>query len=177
MPLMVGIIVRTYGWIILLGSEGLINKFLIVFHFTDYPVRLLYSQTAVLIGMIEIALPFMVLPLMSSIQSIDVSQEEAAAVLGANRLQVFYKVILPLSKPGILSGSLLVLTLSLSALAIPMFLGGPRQNMIAVLIFQQIRTTFNWPFGSAMAMILMAIVFLILFFYLKIFRVRESGKP
>ncbi len=170
MPLMVGVVVRTYGWIILLGSEGIVNKFLLGIGIIDSPVRILYTEGAVIIGIVEILLPFMVLPLMSSIQKIDISQEEAARVLGATRITTFYKVILPLSVPGMISGSLLVLTLSISALSTPLFLGGPKNIMIAVLIWQQMLTVRNWPFGSTMAIILMVVTSAIIMFYLKAVR-------
>ncbi len=166
-PLMIGVIVRTYGWIILLGSEGIINKFLVAVNIVSSPIRLLYNQGAVVVGIVEVLLPFMILPLMSSIQSIDISQEEAARIMGANRIQTFFKVLLPLSIPGIVSGSLLVLTLSISALSTPIFLGGPKIMMISVLIWQQMLTAFNWSFGSAISIILMIVTGLIIVFYLK----------
>jgi putative spermidine/putrescine transport system permease protein len=171
---MVGVVVRTYGWIILLGSEGIVNKFLLGIGIIDSPVGILYTEGAVIIGIVEILLPFMVLPLMSSIQKIDISQEEAARVLGATRITTFYKVILPLSVPGMISGSLLVLTLSISALSTPLFLGGPKNIMIAVLIWQQMLTVRNWPFGSAMAIILMVVTSAIIMFYLKAIRVKTT---
>jgi putative spermidine/putrescine transport system permease protein len=169
-PLMIGVIVRTYGWIILLGSQGIINNLLMALHIVSDPVRLLYNEGAVIVGIVEVMLPFMILPLMSSIQNIDVSQEEAARTMGASRTKVFFKILLPLSIPGIVSGSLLVLTLSISALSTPIFLGGPKMLMVAVLIWQQMLAAFNWSFGSAISMILMVVTGLIIVFYLRAIR-------
>ncbi len=168
MPLMVGVMDRTYGWIILLGTEGIVNKILVFLHIIGEPIRILYTETAVVVGIAEVLLPFMVLPLLSSIQKVDPALEEAATMLGANRLYSFVRVVLPLSIPGLLSGSLLVFSLSMGALSTPLFLGGPKNQMIAVVIWQQMLTTFNWPFASAIAAILVLLSFIIVTMYLKV---------
>ncbi len=167
-PLMVGVMDRTYGWIILLGTEGVVNKLLMALQLVSEPIRILYTETAVVVGIAEVLLPFMVLPLLSSIQKVDPALEEAATMLGAHRLYTFARVVLPLSLPGLLSGSLLVFSLSMGALSTPLFLGGPKNQMIAVVIWQQMLTTFNWPFASAIAAILVIFSFVIVTLYLKI---------
>jgi ABC-type spermidine/putrescine transport system permease subunit I len=168
MPLMVGVMDRTYGWIILLGTEGIVNKILLFLHIISEPVRILYTEVAVVVGVAEVLLPFMVLPLLSSIQKVDPALEEAATMLGTHPLYTFVKVVFPLSLPGLLSGSLLVFSLSMGALSTPLFLGGPKNQMIAVVIWQQMLTTFNWPFASAIAAILVVLSFIIVTLYLKV---------
>ncbi len=154
-PLLVSVVIRSYGWLALLGEQGVINGLWTRLPFVSGPLPLLFHAHSVVIGLTQVLLPFMVIPLMSSIQNIDPAQEEAAVGLGAGPLQVFRELVLPLSLPGLISGSLLVFTAGMSAFAIPVFLGGPRQASMAVLIYQQMVFTFNWPLGSALAILML----------------------
>src|ERR1700724_4434110 len=126
MPLMVSTGIRVFGWIVILGRKGLINEALLGLGFE--PIKLLYSETAVVIGLVNIFMPFMVLPLLASIERIAPSLEEAAQNLGANWLQMFRRVILPLSLPGRISGSLLVYSISISPFVTPALMGNSRER-------------------------------------------------
>jgi len=160
-PLMVGIIVRTYGWIILLGREGLVNNLLIGLKFTEEPVKILFSHTAVVVGIVEVLMPYMVLPIVSAIQKIPVSLEEAASSLGANKWYVFVHILIPQSLPGVLSGAIIVFTLTAGAIVTPALLGGPKIHTMGTVIYQLMISTLNWPFGSATSFILLVMEFTI----------------
>jgi len=160
-PLMVGTVVRTYGWLILLGSEGIISRVLHWLHLIREPVSFLYTEGAVVTGIVGVLLPFMVMPLTSSIQKISVFEEEAAIILGASPAKTFARVVLPRSLPGLTSGALLVLTLALGAFATPLFLGGPKHTMATVLIWQQMLAVMNWPLGSATSVLVMLVTLVV----------------
>lgn len=167
-PLMVGIMVRTYGWIVLLGRNGFVNNLLVALSIIHQPVQILFTGTAVLIGIVEVLLPYMVLPIVSSIQKIPFSLEEAASSLGANRWSVLYRVVIPQSLPGIISGSILVFTLTAGAIVTPALLGGPQIHTMGTVIYQLMVSTLNWPFGSASAFILLFTEFIIVLLFINI---------
>ena len=154
-PLLVSVVIRSYGWLALLGDQGIVNGVWTRLPFANGPLPLLFHGYSVVVGLTQVLLPFMVVPLMSAIQNIDPAQEEAAVGLGAGPWQVFRAIVFPLSLPGLISGVLLVFTAGMSAFAIPVFLGGPRQASMAVLIYQQMVFTFNWPLGSALAVLML----------------------
>lgn len=156
-PLMTGEIVRTYGWIVVLGSEGLINRFLIALGAIHHPLKLLNTQTAVVVALVHILLPFMVFPLISSLASQDPDLLRAADTLGAGRLRAFLEVTLPLSRTGIMVGSLLVFTLAAGAVVTPTLLGGKNVEMLGQMIYDLVLHTLNWPLASACASILLAL--------------------
>jgi putative spermidine/putrescine transport system permease protein len=155
MPLLVSVVVRSYGWMILLGDEGVINTAWKQLPFAQESLRLQYTPQAVVVGLAQVLLPFMVIPLMSAIQNIDPALEESATSLGAGPFRIFFRLIVPLSVPGLISGTLLVFTTGMSAFAIPQFLGGPSQMCMANLVYQQMLFTFNWPRGSAVGMLML----------------------
>jgi putative spermidine/putrescine transport system permease protein len=157
-PLLLNLVVRTFGWIALLANRGLINETLAALGWIETPVRLMFNFTGLLIGLTHIFLPFMVLMLVSTIQTIDRSVEDAARVLGADWGSTFVRVTLPLSIPGILSGSILVFVLTISALVTPRLLGGPTYKVMSTLIYDQFMALLNWPAGSAMAVLLTGMV-------------------
>ena len=161
-PLLLNLVVRTFGWIALLANRGLINETLSAVGLIEGPLRLMFNFTGLLIGLTHIFLPFMVLLLVSAIQTIDRSVEEAARVLGASWSETFLKVTLPLSTPGILSGSILVFVLTISALVTPRLLGGPTYKVMSTLIYEQFMSLLNWPRGSAMATILTVVAIAII---------------
>jgi putative spermidine/putrescine transport system permease protein len=140
----------------------LINETLSAVGLIEGPLRLMFNFTGLLIGLTHIFLPFMVLLLVSAIQTIDRSVEEAARVLGASWSETFLKVTLPLSTPGILSGSILVFVLTISALVTPRLLGGPTYKVMSTLIYEQFMSLLNWPRGSAMATILTVVAIAII---------------
>jgi putative spermidine/putrescine transport system permease protein len=157
-PLLLNLVVRTFGWIALLAQNGLVNQALGALGLVHAPVKLLFNFTGLLIGMTHIFLPFMVLVLIGAIQNIPVDVEDAARVLGASWGATFVRVTLPLSAPGILSGSILVFVLSISALVTPRLLGGPTYQVMSTLIYDEFLQRLNWPAGSAQALLLTGIV-------------------
>ena len=153
-PLLLNLVVRTFGWITLLANRGLINDTLIGLGVIETPIKLMFNFTGLLIGLTHIFLPFMVLVLVSAIQNISRDVEDAARVLGANWAATFFRVTLPLSAPGIISGSILVFVLTVSALVTPRLLGGPTYKVVSTLIYEQFLQLLNWPAGSAMSLLL-----------------------
>lgn len=154
-PLLVGNVVRAAGWMALLGNQGFVNAILLGLGIVQQPVKILYTPTAVVIGIVAVVLPYMILTLQSVIESIDRSIEEAALNLGASPMTVFRRVTLPLSLPGVLAGTVLVGILCMNAYATPVLLGGPQFRMMAPALYDQIGRASNWPFGAALAFILM----------------------
>jgi putative spermidine/putrescine transport system permease protein len=157
-PLMLNLVVRTFGWIALLAQNGLVNQALRALGVVDSPVKLLFNFAGLLIAMTHIFLPFMVLVLIGAIQNIPRDVEDAARVLGASWGSAFLRVTLPLSAPGILSGSILVFVLTISALVTPRLLGGPTYQVMSTLIYDEFLARLNWPAGSAHSLLLTVMV-------------------
>lgn len=157
-PFWTDFLVRTYAIMLLLRSEGLINNLLRWLGIINEPLNLLYTPGAVILGLVYGYLPFMILPLYASIEKFDFSLVEAAQDLGANSTRVFLRVLLPLTLPGVVAGSILVFIPSVGAFVTPDLLGGGKVVMIGNLIQQQFLTSRNWPFGSAISFVLMGIV-------------------
>jgi len=160
-PFWTSFLIRTYAWILLLRSEGVINSALMGTGLIGAPLKLLYSDFAVLVGQVYGELPFMILPIYVALERLDVRLLEAAQDLGANRFWTFVKVTLPLSRPGLLAGIALVFIPSLGAFITPDLLGGAKSVMIGNLIQNQF-AQLNQPFGSALSLILTAAVLLLL---------------
>jgi len=158
MPLLTSVVARTFGWMILLANNGFINRSLIALGLIDEPIRLMYSQQGVVIALAEVLLPFMVLALDAALLNISPSLYEAARNLGAGRARIFLRITLPLSAPGIVSGSLLVFTLAISAFVTPNLIGGGRVKVMPTIMYQQAMTVLNWPFGAAIAFILLVTI-------------------
>jgi putative spermidine/putrescine transport system permease protein len=161
MPLMVSAVIRVFGWVVILGRRGLVYQMLAFLGIETRP-RLLYTEAAVLIGLVTILLPFMVLPIMSAIERIPRFLEEAAANLGASRYKVFRLIIAPLSAPGVISGCVLVYTASVSAYVIPALMGGPRNRVIGSEIYDSVLVSHNWPRASAVSLVLMLLATVLL---------------
>ncbi len=174
-PFWTTIVVRTYAWKILLGSKGVVNHVLLWTGLVDAPLRLLYTQTAVFFGLIHVFLPFLILPLYASIEKIDRSLEEAAMDLGAGRLRTFLRVTLPLSLPGVNTGCLLVFILTVGSFVTPELLGGPKEIMIANIIQREYYDSFNWPFGFALAVMLLLVVLTLVLLYNRMFKLERIG--
>jgi len=153
-PLLVGVVIRCYGWIILLANNGLINDTLIKAGLIETHLPLMYNNFGIGVGLVHVFLPFMILPILGSIQSIDPALEEAAQSLGASRAKTMFKVVLPLSLPGIQSGAILVFVLTISAYVIPILLGSFQEVIMPTLVIQLLIDAFLWPFGAALAFIL-----------------------
>ena len=155
LPLFVGNAVRAAGWMTVFGSKGFLNATLIWLGAITEPLEIMFTETAVIIGIIAVNLPFMVLTLQSVIEGIDRAVEEAAFSLGAAPMVMFRRVLWPLALPGIIAGTILTFILGMNAYATPVLLGGPKFKMMAPLVFGQFQLS-NWPFGAAVAFILMA---------------------
>jgi len=165
-PLLVGVVIRCYGWMVLLADSGLINSVLARLGLGPY--RLMYNPFGVMLGLVHINLPFMVLSLTGSIQTVDPAFEQAARSLGASPALTFLRVTLPMSLPGVYSGTLLVFLQVVSAYAIPVLLGGFQVMMTPILVVQQVMDLFNWPFGSALAMALFGVSVGLIFVYTRV---------
>ncbi|MGE0714884.1 MAG: ABC transporter permease [Alphaproteobacteria bacterium] len=154
-PLMVGNVVRAAGWMVVLGNEGIVNAVLLKLALVSEPVKLLYTPFAVVVGIVAVVLPYMILTLQSVLEGIDYSVEEAALNLGAGPARTFWRIVLPLAMPGVLAGTVLVFILCMNAYATPVLLGGPQFKMMAPALYDQIARSTNWPFGAALAFVLM----------------------
>lgn len=160
-PLLISVIVRSYGWIVLLAQNGLVNGVLVELGILDSPVRFLGSFSSVLISSFHVILPFMILPVASSIQDVDPSLEKAAASMGANPLQVFWRVTLPLTMPGLMAGTVLVISLTLGLYITPLLVGGPLQPLLATGVYYVTLKELNLPLGAALSFILLAFTLLV----------------
>jgi putative spermidine/putrescine transport system permease protein len=150
-PMMLNLVVRSFGWIALLANRGLVNNLLIELGLISSPLKLMFNLTGLMIGLTHIYLPFMVFMLVVAIRNVPRDVEDAAAVLGSSRVHVFAAVTLPLSAPGILAGSILVFVLTISALVTPRMLGGPTYKVMATLIYDEFMQLLDWPSGSALS--------------------------
>jgi putative spermidine/putrescine transport system permease protein len=157
LPLFVGNAVRAAGWMTIFGNKGFVNASLMGLGLIDRPLEIMFTEKAVIIGIIAVNLPFMVLTLQSVIEGVDRAVEEAAFSLGAPPFTMFRRVLWPLALPGILAGTILCAILAMNAYATPFLLGGPLFKMMAPLVYNQFTQQTNWPFGAAIAFILMAV--------------------
>jgi putative spermidine/putrescine transport system permease protein len=155
-PLLTSVVVRTLAWVVLLSQRGILNQ---AFGAVGLPpVRMIYVEGAVVIGLVHVFLGYMIVSLMTAIRKIDETLYTAAANLGASRLRQHLEITLPLSLPGVLAGCLLVFILSASAYATPSLLGGLRISMLAVEVFNQAITAFNWPEAAAISILLFVLI-------------------
>ncbi len=155
LPLFVGNAVRAAGWMTVLGNKGFLNVMLMDLGIVDAPLQMMYTEGAVIAGIIAVNLPYMVLTLQSVIEGINRALEEAAFSLGAGPYEMTKRVLLPLALPGLLAGTILTFILGMNAYATPVLLGGPKFKMMGPLVFGQFQLN-NWPFGAATAFVLMA---------------------
>ncbi|WP_316227446.1 ABC transporter permease [Bradyrhizobium sp. SZCCHNR1047] len=156
-PLLVGNVVRSAGWMALFARDGLVNTSLMKLGLISAPLEIMYTTKAVIIGIIAVVLPYMILTLSAVIESIPRDLEYAAANLGASGARVFWRVILPLSGPGVAAGSILVFVLCMNTYATAVLLGGPRFKMMAPAVYDQFVRGNNWPMGAALAFMLLAV--------------------
>lgn len=159
MPLMISPVARTYAWIVILGRTGFVNQAIVGLGLSDTPIRFLFTETAVFIGLLQLFLPLMILSLISALENMPKDAVPAARVLGANWLQVFFKVILPLTKEGLVIGGTLVFTGSLTAYITPAILGGSKVLMLETLLYQRVTVANDFASASVIAMILMVMSF------------------
>lgn len=152
-PLLVSVVVRAFGWSMLLGPEGAVNALLQLLGIG--PVKILYTSAAVVIALVHVMLPFMVIPVWTSLQKLDPGVENAALSLNATPFTTLRRIVLPQVMPGILSGSLIVFGLAASSFAIPGLLGGRRLKMVATIVYDEYLSELNWPLGAAVALVLL----------------------
>lgn len=163
-PLVTSVTVMSYGWLILLGRQGLVNSIMVGLGLFSSPVKLMHNEAAIVVGLVHIFAVFMVIAIAGSLHGINPALSLAARSLGARPASVFLRITLPLCLPGIRAGALLVFALSMSAYAIPGVLGGPRYKFISTLVYQQSVSLFNWPAGAALAVLLLALTAVVLAF-------------
>lgn len=154
-PLLVSVVVRTLGWAILIGSDGLINKTLLAIGLIDTPIKLMFTMTGLVIALVHVLIPFMVLSVWASLQKLDPMVESAGQSLGATPFIVLRRIVIPQIMPGVLSGSLIVFALTASAFATPSILGGRRLKVVATTAYDEYLGTLNWPLGAAIAVLLL----------------------
>jgi putative spermidine/putrescine transport system permease protein len=172
-PFWSSLLVRTYAWQVILRDTGLINSTLQGWGLIDEPLDLYQTTTGVLLGMTQILLPFMVLPLFTTMARIDPELTKAAANLGASPTRAFLRVFLPLSIPGVLAGSLLVFVLALGFYITPALLGSPKDTMLSAFIATRVQQQLDWGLASAMALVLIAVTLLVLFLASRVIHVRD----
>lgn len=151
------LLARTYAWMVLLQTTGVVNKSLMALGIIDTPLALINNLTGVTIGMVYIMLPFIILPMQATLRTIDPATLQAAALCGASRWQAFWRVLLPLALPGIASGGLIVFVMSLGYFVTPALLGGTSNMMLAELIAQLVQSLLRWGMGGAAAFVLLVI--------------------
>ncbi len=168
-------VIRLYGMMVILGDNGLINQMLAGLGLIESPLPLMYNFLGVVLGLVQFSLPFMILTLMGVIRSIDPNLEEAARSLGATRRRTFQRVTLPVSMPGILSGTLLVFALSISSYIVPALMGGFRVGVLPIHIFQQVAESARFQFGATLAVILFLLSAAVIAVYLHVGTRRSGG--
>ncbi|KUI99496.1 spermidine/putrescine ABC transporter permease PotB [Vibrio sp. MEBiC08052] len=166
-PFWTNSLIRTYGLKIVIGTNGILNKSLLALGLIDTPFRVMYTEIAVMIGLVYILLPFMILPLYSAFEKLDYAYVEAAQDLGANKFQTLIKIIIPLTMPGIIGGCLLVLLPALGMFYISDLLGGAKNPLIGNIIKSQILNARDWPAGAATSIALTLVMALLLYVYYK----------
>ena len=159
-PLLVSVVVRNFGWMVLLGGNGLVNGALVALRVPGAPFRLMFTEFAVVVGLVHVMVPLVVLSVWASLGRLNPSLERAATSLGAGRMTVFRRIVLPNIMPGVTAGALMVFCLSASAFATPDMLGGKRLKVVSTMTYNEFLNTLNWPLGSALATVLMGAILL-----------------
>lgn len=162
-PLLISVVVRAFGWSMLLGPEGLVNGLFKLLGIG--PFKMLYTEVAVIVALVHVMLPFMVIPVWTSLQKLDAGVENAALSLRATPFQTMRRIVLPQILPGILSGSLIVFGLAASAFAIPGLLGGRRLKVVPTIVYDEYMHELNWPLGAAIALILLVANLIVMLSY------------
>lgn len=159
LPMMISPVARTYAWIVILGRTGIVNQALLGLGIMNSPARILFSETAIFIGLLQLFLPLMIISLISALENLPKDVVPAARVLGANWLQIFWKVILPLTREGLVIGGTLVFTGSLTAYITPAILGGSKVLMLETLLYQRVSVANDFVSASVIALVLVAMSF------------------
>ena len=168
---------RTFAWIVILGRNGIVNETVMALGLSATPLRLLFTETGVVIVLAQVQMPLMVLPLMTTLQRIEPNLSSASAALGAGAWRTFFRVVLPLSLPGILAGTILTYSACVTAFVTQSLIGGSRLLYMPMLIFQQALDLQNWPFAAAVSVIFMISVLLVIMLLTSLSRSRASQVP
>lgn len=174
-PFWINFLIRSYAWVIILRSQGIVNSLLLKLGIIEVPLTLLYNDFAVLLGLVYAMLPFMILPIYVSIEQLDNKLLEAASDLGATPLKSFLKITLPLTLPGIAAGSILVFISTLGMFVVPDIMGGAKSSLIGNLIQNQFLGARNWPFGSALSVLLAILSMVLIYLYHKALGLKKRG--
>lgn len=172
-PLLISVVVRSFGWLVILGRNGLVDSVAKAIGFEG--ANIMYTETAIVIGLVNVFLPYLILSVIASLQSIDPAVPLAASSLGASRTKVFWRIIFPLSLPGVIAGSLIVFCLASSAFVTPAMLGGASVKVLSVLTYQQTMVLQNWPFAAAIAFSLLVVVLAIVALQVKLLGQGRAG--
>lgn len=173
-PLMIGVLIRNFGWMVVINVDGPLNRALLSLGVIDRPLRLLFTQGLVVLALVHVFTPFMVLPINNALRNINPAVLEASRSLGAGRFATFWKVILPLSFPGVQPGLILVFVLATAAYVTPALLGGQMVTLMPTLVVQTLVGTFDWPLGATLAvMMATAALLAVIFFSLATHRLME----
>lgn len=175
-PLLISSVIRTFSWVYVLGNSGLVNQALQALGLISAPIQFIYNFPGVVIGLTHVFLPFMILSLLAALENIDQTLEEAARSLGANGLRAFVSITLPLSTPGIVAGSLLVFTLSCASYITPAALGSKTDRLLSVLTYDVFYEGGNWPFGSAIAFIILVVALTVTVVYYRLMERQMGGQ-
>ncbi len=175
-PFWINFLIRSYAWVIILRSQGVLNTLLLKIGVIEQPLQLLYNDTAVMLGMVYALLPFMVLPIYVSLEQLDHRLLEAASDLGAKPFTAFRKITLPLTIPGIAAGTILVFISSLGMFVVPDVMGGAKSALIGNLIQNQFLSARDWPFGSALSIVLAVLSLVLIMLYYKALSLQEGGE-
>lgn len=175
LPLWVNLVVRTLSLMVVLGRNGPVNQFLVELGIADRPLQLLYNETAVLIGMIQVAVPFVVMSIYGVLQAIPRQLEQAAMTVGATPVEAFRRVTLPMSVPGIMAGSVLAFGINVESFVVPILLGGGRVRFMSVAAYETATVSNNLPFAATIGIILLIVTMLMLAAYQ--WAVRSAGRP
>lgn len=173
-PLLISVVVRTLGWAVIFGREGVISETIQFLGLSDGPVSLMYTQTGVLIALVHVLVPFMILSVWASLQRVDPETERAAISLGANQFTVMRRIVLPQITPGILSGSVIVFALAATAFATPAMIGGRRLKVVATTAYDEFLHSLNWPLGASLAVVLLILNVVIITGYNRFFERKYS---
>ena len=161
-PMLTNSVIRAFAWINILGKNGIVNQILSALHLIDQPLSMLYTEFSVLVGTIYLFLPLMIITLVGVMENIDNDMMEAAESLGASRLLSFFKVILPMSIPGIITGAVLVFTGAMTAYTTPQLLGGPKNMLLSTLIYQRAMTLNDWTGASVVALVMIVTTLIVM---------------
>lgn len=172
-PHLISVVIRNFGWVVVLEEKGWINETLMKLGLIEQPLRLLYNELGVVIGLTDSFIAYMVLAIATSLYAIDPSLSKAASILGASRMRTFFTVTLPLCLPGMIAGTTLVFSLSMSAFVTPALMGGTSVKVMPVIAYEQIMATLNWPLGAALAFLLLGSTILLVTLYTRLIETKR----